>query len=174
MRSVRFIPSLGFLVALTACDENPLKSRAPAEPPPPSQGVQAFLQVDNDQARPGEHVRVYIRAQLGTGTQTKIGSYTGLLRYDAAALAWVRDQEINDGLRVSNPKAGDGEIRFAGATATGFNDLLLYAGEFEVKKSGYADALKFEMQELSAALTLGDLGPQLRIAPQVFLRAQAP
>jgi hypothetical protein len=173
MTSVRSLLLIG-LLAVGACDQEPLRSRAPAEPPPPSQGVQAFLQVDNDAARPGEEVNVYVRVQFGAEAQAKVGSYTGRLKFNPEALAWVADQEINDGLRVSNPRAAPGEVRFAGASASGFDEQLLYAGRFEVKQAGYADGLAFEMQELSAARSLGDLKPQLRVAPQLFLRAAAP
>lgn len=175
MRSFRFLSSVGLLVALTACDDEPLKSKAPAEPPPPAQGVQAFLQVDNDQARPGDKVQVFIRVQIGTGTEAKIGSYTGKVLFDPEALAWVKDVHVDDGLRVVNPAdAGKGEVRFAGASAGGFSDLLLYQGEFEVKQAEYLSALSFDLAELSAALTLNDLGRQLQKPPQIFLRTQAP
>lgn len=175
MRRIPVFLAVGLLAAQFACDDDPVKSKMPEVPPPAAQGVQAFLQVDNERAQPGEHVRVYVRVQLGTENQAKIGSYAGRLRFDPAALGWVRDAEVNDGLRVTNPNdAASGDIRFAGAAANGFNDLSLYQGEFEVKKTGYMDALKFDLDELSAALTLGNLQPQLQMVPQVFLRVGAP
>jgi hypothetical protein len=172
MKSVRRLALTG-LVVLSGCDQEPLRSRTPAEPPPPAQGVQAFVQVDNDAAAPGEDVNLYVRVQFGTESDGKVGSYTGRLSFDPEALAWAADQEIPDGLRVSNPNT-PGEVRFAGASATGFSDLLLYAGRFRVKKAGYADGLSLDLQELSAAATLGDLTPQLRVAPQIFLRSATP
>ena len=57
---------------------------------------------------------------------------------------------------------------------TKFSDLLLYHGEFEVKKADYVTALHFNLDELSAALTLDNLGSQLQVAPQVFLQSAAP
>ena len=176
MKSVRGFTAVGLslTLGLAGCESEPLKSRAPAEPPPPVQGVQAFLQVDNDQAKPGDHVQVFIRVQMGTGTQSKIGSYTGRVSFDPEAIGWVKDIEVNDGLRVVNPAdAPKGEVRFAGASAGGFSDLLLYHGEFEVKKADYVTALHFNLDELSAALTLGNLGSQLQVAPQVFLQSAA-
>jgi hypothetical protein len=165
---------LGLSLAVTGCDDNPLNTRPPSDPPPQTQGVEAFLQVDRDQARPGERVRVTVRVQLGTESQAKVGSYTGRLKFDPQALAWAGDEEINDGLRVINPKGANlGEVRFAGAAARGLANLVLYQGLFDVKKAGYTDQLKLEMEELSAALTLGDLQPQLRIAPRVFLSQTA-
>jgi len=109
--------------------------------------------------------------QLGSGSQAKLGSYTGRLAFDPKALGLVESVEINDGLRVVNPNgAPDGEIRFAGAAARGFEDLTVYHGVFEVKDADYMKALELKMEELSAALTLTDLQPQLQVTPQVFLR----
>jgi hypothetical protein len=162
------------LLATIACNDDALKSKIPAEPQPPAQGAQAFVQVDNDKAQPGDRISVFVRVQLGTENQAKVGSYTGRLKFDPSALAWVNDQQIDDGLRVTNPNgASTGEIRFAGASAAGFNDLSLYRGTFEVKKTGYVGNLAIQMDELSAAKTLGDMKPELRVTPQVFLRAGA-
>ena len=171
MKSVQMVLLGASLIALAACNDDTLKSKTPPEPPAPTQGVQAFVQVDNDHAQPGDRVNVYVRAQTGTESQARIGSYTGRLKFDPALISWVSDEQINDGLRVVNPKgAPDGEIRFAGAAAAGFSDLSLYHGVFEVKKAGYMAQLALQMDELSAAGTLGNLKPALRIAPQVFLR----
>ncbi len=173
MSSVRTITLAVLAATLAACDQEPLKSKAPGEPPPPTQGVQAFVQVDNDQAQPGERVNVYVRVQMGTENQSKLGSYTGRLRFNPDALTWVSDEPINDGLRVTNPKgAGEGDVRFAGASAGGFSDLALYHGVYTVKKAGYANDLRADMEELSAAASLGNLKPQLQVMPQIFLRTQ--
>jgi hypothetical protein len=171
MKSVRSFLLVFPVLALAACDQEPVKSTA--LPPPLTQGVQAFVQVDNDHANPGDRVNVYVQVQLGTETQSKIGSYTGRLTFDPEALTWVEDAQINDGLRVTNPNgAKSGEIRFAGAAASGFTNLALYRGTFEVKKAGYMSQLQLKMEELSAAKTLGNLRPQLQVTPQIFLRAQ--
>ena len=70
-----------------------------------------------------------------------------------------------------NPnEAPSGEIRFAGAAARGFEDLAIYHGVFEVKDTEYMKNLELEMEELSAAMTLADLQPQLQVTPQIFLR----
>jgi hypothetical protein len=164
----------GLVLAVQACDDDPLTSDTPEGPPPPAQGVQAFIQVDNDQARPGDRVRVYARVQFGTGTEAALGSYTGRLRFNPEALGWREDVPIDDGLRVTNPNgAAAGEIRFAGASAGGFGELTLYEGVFDVRTTDWLDALTLEMEELSAAETLGNLAPSLQIAPRVFLRSGA-
>lgn len=171
MRSVHVLTLAGLSLAVFACNDDPLKSSLPEAPPPPVQGVQAFVQVDNPQAQPGDQVHVFIRVQMGTELSAKLGSYTGRLTFDPGILAFQSEVKINDGLRVTNPNgAGTGEIRFAGASAAGFTDLTLYEGVFEVKKAGYLDALKVQMEELSAALTLTNLQKNLEVPNQVFFR----
>jgi hypothetical protein len=171
MRSVHILLFGGLLLAALACDDQPLTSGLPETPPPPTQGVQAFVQVDNPDAQPGEQVHVFVRVQMGTETAAKLGSYTGRLAFDPEVLAFKGDVKINDGLRVTNPNgAGGGELRFAGAAAAGFANLTLYEGIFEVKKSGYLEALAVQMEELSAAVTLSNLEQNLEVPTQVFLR----
>ncbi|GBD31485.1 hypothetical protein HRbin33_00444 [bacterium HR33] len=174
MRSARIFVLLALVVSLAACEDDPLKSRLPESPPPPARGVQAFVQVSNTEAKPGDEIQVFVRVQLGTETNAKLGSYTGRLAFDPGVLAFKREVKIDDGLRVSNPNgATAGEIRFAGASATGFNDLTLFSAVFEVKKTGYMDVLKLTMEELSAALTLTDLYQELEVPNRVFLRPSA-
>lgn len=171
MRMVHRLCLTGLALAATACEDDPLKSGLPETPAPPAQGVQAFVQVDNPNARPGDQVHVFVRVQMGTETSAKLGSYTGRLRFDPEVLAFRGEVKINDGLRVTNPTAaGAGELRFAGAAAAGFANLTLYEGIFEVKKTGYLDALAVQMEELSAAVTLTSLKQNLEVPNQVFLR----
>jgi hypothetical protein len=73
-------------LALGACDDDPLVSSTPGEPAPPAQGIQAFIQVDNDSAQPGNQVRVWVKVQIGGKTDARLGSYTGRLRFDPAGL----------------------------------------------------------------------------------------
>lgn len=171
MRSVHILFLAGLWLAAAACDDDPLKSGLPETPPPPARGVQAFVQVDNPNAQPGDRVHAFVRVQLGTEMSAKLGSYTGRLEFDPEVLAFQGEVKINDGLRVTNPNdAGLGLLRFAGAAATGFADLTLYEAVFEVKKAGYLDALAVEMEELSAAVTLTKLEQDLEVPTQVFLR----
>ncbi|MGD8727767.1 MAG: hypothetical protein PVH40_08985 [Gemmatimonadales bacterium] len=170
MRSVRLLTCVAALFVLTSCDDDPLNSdRGPEQPPPPAEGIQAYLQVDNDQARPGDDVHVWVNVQFAPGSDLQLGSYTGRITFDPAMLSHKESPEINDGLRVVNPE-GVGEIRFAGASARGFEDLAIYHGVFEVKDPEYMTGLELLMEELSAAMTLADLQPQLQITPQIFLR----
>lgn len=157
-------------LALTACQDEPARSTGPT-PPPPQQGVAAFITVDNLTARVGQTVRVRVEVQVGAQQNFKVGSFTGRLRFDPARLQYRAENAIADGLRVANANnATQGEIRFAGASPTGFSTLVLYDGTFEVKSANYAQNLQLAMEELSAALSLTNLSPQLRVNnTQVFL-----
>lgn len=163
---------LGVLV-LGGCQDEPLTSDTPGEPPPPAAGLQAFIQVDNDRAQVGDQVHVWVKVQIGGETDARLGSYTGRLRYDPTALRFESETKINDGMRVTNPDgAPTGDVRFAGAAPAGFQNLTLYEATFEVVKPDYLTQLRLDMEEVTAALTLTDLTPTLRLAPQVFLRVE--
>lgn len=158
---------------LAACQDQPAPATGPT-PPPVQQGVAAYITVDNLTAQPGQSVRVRVEVQVGTQQNFKLGSYTGRLRFDAAKLEYKRENVINDGLRVANPlNAAQGEIRFAGASAMGFTQLVLYDGTFQVKAAGYVQSLQLTMEELSAALSLQNLQSQVRVNSQVFLSRTA-
>ena len=159
-------------LALTACQDQPAQSTGPR--PPLVQGVAAFISVDNLSARPGQTVRVRVEVQVGAQQNYKLGSFTGRLRFNPARLTFRAENVISDGLRVSNPAgAATGEIRFAGAAPTGFTNLVLYDGTFEVKGADYASDLTLLMEELSAAMSLTNLAPQLVVNRQIFLSRTA-
>jgi len=156
-------------LALTACQDQPAQSTGPT-PPPLTQGVAAFVSVDNLTARVGQTVRVRVEVQVGAQQSYKVGSYTGRLRFNTTRLQFRAENPINDGMRIANNTgAATGEIRFAGASPTGFTTLVLYDGTFEVKAADYAATLALQMEELSAALSLTNLAPQLQVNRQIFL-----
>jgi hypothetical protein len=170
MNSIRVA---GICIALVACQDEPARPTGPT-PTPVEQGVQAYITVDNLNAAVGQTVRVRVEVQVGSQQSFKVGSYTGRLRFNPAKLAFRTENPVQDGLRVSNPAAApSGEIRFAGASAQGFNTLVLYDGSFEVRAAGYASDLSLVMEEMSAARTLTNLQPQLRVQPRVFLSPTA-
>jgi hypothetical protein len=155
-------------LSLTACQDEPARLTG-STPPPPQQGVAAFVTVDNTSAAVGQTVRVRVEVQVGTEANFKVGSFTGRLRFDPSRLAFRSENAISDGLRVANANgAAGGEIRFAGASPGGFNTLVLYDGSFEVRSAGYMQTLQLQMEELSAAASLQNLAPQLRVNGQVF------
>lgn len=171
MRSVRLL-LMGAMV-LAGCQDDPVMSDTPGEPAPPVEGIQAFLQVSDDRAQPGDEIRVWVKVQIGGKTEARLGSYTGMLRYEAGALRFLSEAKINDGMRVTNPAgAPEGVLRFAGAAPTGFTALTLYEATFEVVEPDYMEVLALEMKEVTAALSLTDLTPSLVVAPRVFLRAE--
>jgi hypothetical protein len=160
-------------LVLAACQDEPAPATGPT-PPPVQQGVAAYITVDNLNAQPGQTVRVRVEVQIGTEQSFKLGSYTGRLRFDPARIEFKQENAINDGLRVANPLgAPQGEIRFAGASATGFTQLVLYDGTFQVRAAGYVESLQLTMEELSAALSLQNMHAQLRVNNQVFLHRTA-
>jgi hypothetical protein len=161
-------------VALAACQDQPTRPAGTTAPPPPQQGVSAYVTVDRLDAPVGATVRVRVEAQLGTGQATKLGSYTGRLHFDPGALEFQQENPIDDGLRLANPAgAAQGEIRFAGASASGFTTLVLYDASFTVKAPAYAAGLSLSMEEMSAARTLTNLRPELSVSRQVFLSRTA-
>ena len=160
-------------LALSACQDQPAQSTGPT-PPPVQQGVAAFITVDNLNAAVGQTVRVRVEVQVGSQQNYKLGSFTGRLRFNAAKLEFKGENAISDGLRVNNATtAATGLIRFAGASPTGFTTLVLYDGTFQVKSADYAADLALQMEELSAALSLTNLTPQLRVNRQIFLSRSA-
>lgn len=160
-------------LALSACQDQPAQSTGPT-PPPVQQGVAAFITVDNLNAAVGQTVRVRVEVQVGSQQNYKLGSFTGRLRFNTASLQFKTENAINDGLRVNNATtAATGLIRFAGASPTGFTTLVLYDASFQVKSANYAADLALQMEELSAALSLTNLTPQLRVNRQIFLSRSA-
>ncbi|HXE83578.1 MAG TPA: cohesin domain-containing protein [Gemmatimonadales bacterium] len=153
-----------------ACADEP--TRPDPLPPPVDQGTSAYIVVDNLHATIGQTVKVSVVVRAADAS-VKIGSYTGRLHFDAAALQYKAEVAINDGLRVANPNgAGGGEIRFAGASATGFADLTLYSATFTVKQANWTRALTLQMEELSAAKSLANLSPHLQVQRTVFAAEQ--
>jgi hypothetical protein len=172
--ALRVVPLAILTVVVVGCNERLATSRPPADPPPFPEGVQAYVQIDDDRARPGDRVRVFVKVRFGAEHGARLGSYTGRLRFDPRALRWHDHAPIRDGLRAVNPSgAAAGEIRFAGASAGGFEEPVLYVGEFEVLRRNYVRGLRLEVEELAAALSLADLRPDLEVAPRVFVRPPA-
>ncbi|HYU09087.1 MAG TPA: cohesin domain-containing protein [Gemmatimonadales bacterium] len=153
-----------------ACADEP--TRPDPLPPPPEQGVNAYVIVDNLHALAGQSVKVSVIVR-SADANLKVGSYTGRLHFDPAALQYKAEVTINDGLRVANPNgAGAGEIRFAGANATGFADLTLYSATFTVKAASWSRDLSLQMEELSAARSLANLSPRLQVQRTVLAADQ--
>jgi hypothetical protein len=170
MRAKQVIGILCVVGALAGCDDELVKAGDLSTPPTPKNGLQAFIQVDNEHASVGQQVRVWVRVQVGSELDEPLASYTGRLRFDPRALSFTRDVQIDDGLRVINSKGSDtGDIRFAGAQAGGFDDLTLYEGVFTVRQAGYVTGLSLEMEEMSGA-ELTDYDDAVEIDRTVYVR----
>lgn len=83
-----------------------------------------------------------VRGEVG-----KIGSFTGRLRFNPAALQYEAEVDLLDGtLRASNP--GAGVIRVAGASTSGMNVAKLAAFRFTVKNGAVPQDISFEVEEV--------------------------
>lgn len=163
--------AMAIVLVGAACADEPTRPD-PLPPPPVDQGVNAYVVVDNLHALPGQTVRVSVQVR-SADAGVKVGSYTGRLHFDAAALQYKAEVTINDGLRVANANgAGAGEIRFAGASAAGFSDLTLYSATFTVKSADWLRQLTLQMEELSAARSLTNLSPHLRVQRTILAADQ--
>lgn len=155
---------LAVVLAGAACADEPTRA---APPPPAGREIEALVTMDNLTARPGQTVRVTVAVRVPS-PDLRVGSYTGRLRFDPRRLEYREEVALSGGLRVSNPAgAAGGEIRFAGAHAAGFDEPALYSASFTVRGAEYASAVSLVMEELSAARSLANLSPRLRIEPQV-------
>jgi len=161
MISLRTLALVALAVGVACVDE----PTHPAVGTPSDSGsaIGAFVTVDNPNAGVGQTVLVTVGLQ---GSSTKVGAYNGRLHFDPTQLTLSAEVPVtNDGLRVSNPKgAASGVIRFAGANAAGFQTPTLYTASFVVRGSSFASTLSLEIDELTAAKTLGDLTTRLKVA----------
>jgi len=81
------------------------------------------------------------------GDVGKLGSFTGRLRYDQAAFEYGGEVAITDGtLRAVNPRSG--EVRVAGASASGVDRASLALFRFRAKNSSGVPSFQFELDEL--------------------------
>ena len=81
------------------------------------------------------------------GDVGKIGSFTGRLRFDPAALSYDSDVTLSDGTtRASNP--GSGEIRVAGASLNGIDVTQLAAFRFKIANAAAIGTPQFDVEEL--------------------------
>jgi hypothetical protein len=81
------------------------------------------------------------------GDVGKIGSFTGRLKFDAAALAYDSEVTLSDGTtRAANP--GVGEVRVAGASMTGIDLTQLAAFRFRVVNAAATSVPQFDVEEL--------------------------
>ena len=81
------------------------------------------------------------------GDVGKVGSFTGRLRFNPAALHYEGEVELSDGtLRAANP--GAGVVRVAGASTAGVDVARLAVFRFTVTNAHAPQDVVFELDEL--------------------------
>lgn len=144
-------PALLLALLVAACGEDVTAPQAPGpeteEPATVASDMSVDLVVSDLDAGAGETVTV--AAEVSAGDVTPTG-FVAALGYDPALLAPAGEVEIeeSEGLRVVNLRAGDGDVRAAGAAADGFARSTLFAVRMEVRKDGWASSLRLGMEEL--------------------------
>jgi len=104
----------------------------------------------------GEVVTLVLDVPADVG---KIGSFTGRLIFDAAALAYDGEVALGDGTtRAANP--GTGEIRVAGASLSGIDVTQLAAFRFKRIGTTIETPPRFELDEVHE-LSRVNLAPRL-------------
>jgi hypothetical protein len=94
-----------------------------------------------------------VTAQVCIATRsaaTKVGSYTGELRYDSTSVQVLKVERGAGGMRVENATRR-GEVKFAGAAPNGFPEGAVMTLSLRVTRRGMKPALRLRFVELNAA-----------------------
>lgn len=111
-----------------------------------AESAPASITARTDVATSGETAVVTLVLDV-RGDVGKVGSFTGRLRFNPAALHYEGEVELSDGtLRASNP--GTGVVRVAGASTAGVNVARLAAFRFTIANASAPQNLSFELDEL--------------------------
>jgi len=106
-----------------------------ARPEPAALPAAYQLRVAASDTAPKAGDTVHVRVTFSATHLVTIGSFTGRVDFDATALRFVREETLTDGVnRISNP--GDGDVRFAGISAKGFNGPVITDLVFVALQSG--------------------------------------
>lgn len=121
--------AIGLLLASAACFE-PSARPDPVTSPAPYQ-----LRVVASDSTPKVGDTVHVRVLFSATRSVAIGSFTGRIDFDPAALRFIREQALTDGVnRLSNPE--DGDVRFAGISAKGFSGPVVSEFVFVATQGG--------------------------------------
>ncbi|MBC7673110.1 MAG: hypothetical protein H7247_11880 [Polaromonas sp.] len=111
-----------------------------------AESVPASITARADVVSTGESAVVTLVLDV-RGDVGKVGSFTGRLRFNPAALHYEGEVELSDGtLRASNP--GAGVVRVAGASTVGVNVARLAVFHFTVINASAPRNVAFELDEL--------------------------
>jgi hypothetical protein len=94
-------------------------------------------------------MRASVCVVLPAGSRTMIGSYHGELHFDSSAVAAVRVQRIEGGMRVENTTI-PGRVNFAGAAPAGFPQGTVVTVVMRLRKAGVQPPVELRMLELNA------------------------
>jgi hypothetical protein len=137
---VRGLAAAFFALAAVACGEQAASRATSSDVSARTITPQVFVRSAGDTA----FVTLALDVRGDTG---RIGSYTGRVRYNSAALVFESEVAQSDGaLRASNAE-GD-SIRVAGVSRTGVDPANLAAFRFRVRNPAGLQSLAFEIDEL--------------------------
>ena len=113
-----------------------------------SDGLNSYLVVSSVDAPEGSTITVEARVRAVDVDLTPT-SFVVNLRYNAASLEVLEAVVLDDDVfRVVNLEAGRGSIKAAGAAPSGLGSETLVIVSMRVKKSGYAETLMHDVEEL--------------------------
>ncbi|MGQ0767239.1 MAG: hypothetical protein ACT4OZ_16445 [Gemmatimonadota bacterium] len=159
----RFAASTALIAVATACSDREVVR--PPEPGRPPTSTNAWLQLSDSLARPGQTVVISALARIAdadaAGAGGAIGSFTARLAYDSLMLSITGVDSLGDGaLRAVNPVTG--EYRIAGASASGLRDGVLFRLTAQVRDSRGLQRIGLLIDELHST-NLSELTRNLEV-----------
>jgi hypothetical protein len=138
--------AVGLAVLAIGCQEHRLTvaSPTPASAEATRQGV-AYLSVSDAHPHTGE--KLVVAARVKVGDSVSVASFKVRLRYDTAALVYLRDFPIPGLLHVAN--ASGGEVTVAGASGDASPDGRLFILQFFVTGRSGLSSLALSIDELN-------------------------
>jgi len=144
MRVLTLLIALSSLRLLAAPDTAPPASCAARKA---GAAAEAFVAVAPARAR-DTVMRASVCVVMPTGSRAMIGSYHGELHFDSTAVAAVRVQRVEGGMRVENTTI-PGRVNFAGAAPAGFPQGTVLSVVLRLRKAGVQPAVQLRMLELN-------------------------
>lgn len=153
------------IVAVFAACTEPLQERSRPLPPPPSEGLEVRLTSAVAAPQRGDTVVLTLRVRASTG-KSPLGSYLARLTYDTTRLGWIGEEAAasGDALHMVNGETA-GEVRAAGAAATGFTSASLLRFRFLARTNDAFAGLALHMEDVRA--TDGSAITGVRVMPGV-------
>jgi hypothetical protein len=150
-------------VVATACTD---ETTSLTSPPRPAEGSVAYVQLSNAHPAAGSTITVTARVNAAAGV-SDVGSFTARLRFDAAGLEYVGEEQLSGGMRLL--KANVSDIAAAGASAEGFGEGQLFAVTFKVIDPAAVQSIALDVSELTG-VDFGAQTSRLAVDRRVFVR----